>query len=122
MSKAASCILHISDWNMEDRYYRLPISVLREFISKIKEEIKSQKSEKSSRKKADTVPGMDKSWDWFVSQVRYPSIKTTYKNPVRLLTRLNVEDINDNFFLDYLNPEECIQEIEQELKEEAKET
>lgn len=58
-------LLHVSDWNMQDKYFRIPVSILREFVARIKKEIKGQKKKKSwFLKEAD----MGKSWDWLVPQ------------------------------------------------------
>ena len=111
-----TCILHVSDWNMEDRYYRLPVSVLREFISILREFIN----------KIKTKTAIDESWNWFLKAVKrfnkmeVDSSFRTDRQLVRRLKRISVTDLENAYFLDYLNPGECVLEIERELKEEEK--
>jgi hypothetical protein len=44
--------------------------------------------------------------------VRYQEEKKTWKNPVRRLGRVNVDEVDDAFFLDYNDPGACIPDLE----------
>lgn len=81
MSKKA--LLCVGDWNYQDKYYRIPTQLLKEFATKIK-----------------TDNDMHKSWDWFVELIEEKKIK-----------RLKVIPVDeDQFFLDYNNPIDSINE------------
>lgn len=78
-------LLHVSDWNFRDKYYRVPVTTLQEMAEKVKKE------------------DVDKVWDWFVSQVDYDG-----PNSIHRLSRVPANE--DAFFFDFMNPIESVEE------------
>jgi hypothetical protein len=88
-------IVHVSDWNYEDKYYEAPI----EFIKELKKRMKKVKSVKS----------MDDAWGWWVGNVDYGESKSTRDNPIKFG---KVDMRLEEFFFDYNNPVESVDEWE----------
>lgn len=87
-------LLQVSDWNYEDKYYEIPIKLLKQ----LQERILSADGE------------MKDAWDWFTPQVNYGKAEDVGK-PIRRCD----DSVNHNleeFFLDYLNPHESASEWE----------
>lgn len=76
-------ILHVSDWNMQDKYYEVPISIL--------VELKQHIMDKS----------IQRAWDWFID---------ISHNGAPIHRRYVVFANTDNYFLDYLDPLESVNE------------
>ena len=81
-------LLHLSDWNYQDKYYELSYDQLKELSKLI------------------TTVGIDKAWDWFVPQVDYGG------NPERPIKRVDDEADHtlDEYFLDWEHPKDCVEE------------
>jgi len=84
-----TAILHVSDWNYQDKYYESPLRLIKDFGVKVKSD------------------GLEKAWEWWTSQVRYT--KRDRKKPIKTGT-VNMQ--LDTFFFDYMNPIESIGEWE----------
>ena len=76
-------LLHVSDWNYQDKYYRVPIAILKQMAEKIKT--------------GDTIKDV---WDWFVNQVDYKDPKA----PIKRLVRVPTKEIEEALFFDYSAP------------------
>ena len=77
-------ILHLVDWNYQDKYYEVPFSILEEFERRIPE-------------------GLEAAWDWFTGQVDYDG---SGEHPIKVG---RVDMRSANFFLDWENPIESIE-------------
>lgn len=95
MASKTKIRLHLSDWNMQDKYYDVPIDILREFREKIRN------------------ASMESAWDWFVNQgIDYTSDHSEDDKPIKCL------DLDWDVFLDYTSPQECVEEWDPDLLEE----
>lgn len=95
-------ILHINDWNMQDKYYSVEPKLLKEFLTRA------------------TKESMEDVWDWFIGENVYvpkPDNPKEHKvNPkARPLKRIdtNLEQV----FFDYNDPEESAKEALEILAE-----
>ena len=81
-------LLHLSDWNYQDKYYELSYDLLKEFSKLI------------------TAVGINQAWDWFTPQVDYGG------NPERPVKRCDDEADHtlDEYFLDWEHPKDCLEE------------
>jgi hypothetical protein len=81
-------ILHVSDWNLQDRYYEAPLALIKEMQSKIRK------------------IGMEKAWTWWTNQVDWDQDSS---QPIKYgIVNMTL----DTFFLDYNNELESIDEWE----------
>jgi len=83
-------VLHLSDWNYQDKYYEMPESILLEFAKRIKEH------------KLDS----NEAWQWLLTQVDFGQDDDKGK-PIK------TGEVNmhlEAFFLDWENAGECIAE------------
>lgn len=95
-------ILHVSDWNFQDKLYSVPMPILKEFKQKLLA--------------LDDADGISDVWEWFTNQVDYdfqPPKKR--KKPVVMVgvdEDWDLEDIHNqsDYFLDYTNPIESAEE------------
>jgi hypothetical protein len=86
-------VLHLGDWNYQDKYYQLPKNLLVEFKERI---------EKYGLHS-------DEAWQWFVANVNYDD---ETEKPIKF----GVVDMSLNvFFLDWENEKECMEEWSEEL-------
>lgn len=83
-------LLHVSDWNCEDKYYELPEAILRAFASKVSNE------------------SLKDAWDWLMPQVDYGG------NPEKPVKRCDnsANHTLDEYFFDWEYPTECVEEWE----------
>lgn len=81
-------LLHVSDWNYQDKYYEMPLDLLREFARKVKE-----------------LP-LQEAWDWFVSKVNYGG------KPELPILRCDesTDHTLEEYFFDYGHPQNSIDE------------
>ena len=80
-------VLHISDWNYEDKYYEAPIELIREFKARIEKD------------------GLTTAWEWWVTKVDYVNND--------LPVKFGLVDMRlDVYFMDYNNAQESISEWE----------
>lgn len=86
-------ILHLSDWNCTDKYYQAPIALIEEFKTRIIA--------------ANYVlnKGDDSPWQWWVRLVNYGEEQTD--KPIQFGS-VNMQ--LDEYFLDWENVQECINE------------
>lgn len=83
-------LLHVCDWNYQDKYYNVPLDILQEFAAKIK----------SANL---TAPNLGGAWDWFIEQKdkgivqRCDSVADHTVGP-------------EEYFLDWVNPIESVAE------------
>lgn len=79
-------LLHVSDWNYEDKYYELPLSILQNFGQKAKE-------------------NRDEAWDWLMGFVDYSG-----ENPDKPVKRCDdcVDHLLEEYFFDFENPVESV--------------
>lgn len=89
-------ILHFADWNWNDKYYSLPLTLLREF----KENLKAN--------------GFTKAWEWLTPMVDYDDAPD---KPVKRLQYIPTDADDTSFFLDYENVDECIAEWDEQLED-----
>ena len=94
-----SVILYVSDWNLQDKFYRVPIDLLKEFKSLIEKN------------------GIKKAWDWFSGLTAYKG-RSTKEEPIKQLSRIPADSSNGDYFLDYTNPKESVDEWEFESVDE----
>lgn len=83
-------ILHLSDWNLNDRYYEAPLELIKELKQRI----------------IAAANDMNDAWEWWTNQVAY-SGPTTTETPIAYGT---VDMTLDEYFLDWNNVEECLNE------------
>ena len=79
-------VLHVSDWNYQEKYYEMPLDLLQEFAKKVKR------------------LSLDEAWDWFTSQVNYggqPSL------PIRRCDD-STDHTLEEYFFDYERPQDSI--------------
>ena len=90
----ANVLLHVCDWNYEDKYYELPEDWLREFATKAGKE------------------SLESAWDWLMLQVDYG------KNPELPVKRCDDKANHTlaEYFLDWIDAEESISEWEWDSK------
>lgn len=79
-------LLQVNDWNFCDKWYRVPLPVLKEFKNKLQ-----------------TQP-ISNAWEWFTKQVKYPDHAESANNPVEYLTTLVIAEMDEAFFLDFNDP------------------
>jgi len=96
-------ILHLSDWNLQDKYYEAPISLLKKFRKKYLE----------ARKKHDEDKAIGIAWDWWTPQVDFGE-KADKKKPIKFG---NVNMTLEEFFLDWMAPDEGFNELMESLDE-----
>jgi len=86
-------IVHVSDWtrNYQDKYYEAPLA----FIIELRLKIKSY--------------GIETAWGWWVGKVDYGEKVSTQDNPIKYG---KVDMTLNEFFLDYTNPIESVDEWE----------
>lgn len=89
MKKEERVILEFCDWNMEDKYYEVPLSILKEFKEKARKDFSA-------------------TWTWFHEQVDYDGVGGKDK-PVKY-GKVNM--LLDRYFLDYGNAQESLSEWE----------
>jgi hypothetical protein len=84
-------LLHLSDWNYEDKYYHMPKSVLKEFATRIK----------NANTKEVNLGG---AWDWLIEQ-----------QDAGLVERCDAsaDHTADEYFLDWETPKSCVAEWEE---------
>ena len=88
-------ILHVSDWNYQDKYYQAPISLVKEMGRRILEC-------KDIRTDDEISP-----WDFWIGQVNYDDKPEEKDKPIKFGL---VDMTLDLFFLDYNNPIESAEE------------
>jgi hypothetical protein len=88
-------ILQVSDWNLEDKYYDAPISLLKELRNRFLE----------ARKKECASDAMSTAWKWWHEQVEYD--KRDKGKPIKYG---KVDMRLETFFLDYTEPDEGFKE------------
>jgi len=86
-------ILQVSDWNLEDKYYEAPISLLKEFRNRFLE----------ARKKESASDAMSTAWKWWHEQVEYDERD---KGKGKRVKYGKVNMSLEEFFLDYTEPDE----------------
>jgi len=89
-------ILHVSDWNYQDKYYQMPREMLITFYKTLKEK------------------GLDEAWRWLGDNTDYGLNAEDTKLPIKY------GDVNmryDEYFFDYTEPDASIDEWE--IEEEA---
>lgn len=91
-------LLHVSDWNYQDKYYRTTKDKLVEFAALVKSD------------------GVKKAWSWWTEQVTYGG-RCTKEKPVKFVTL--VDTTLEEYFFDYENPLECVKEWAEQWQEEA---
>lgn len=95
-SREGLVILHVCDWNLQDRYYEVPEQLVRDLAARLKAE------------------HIDRVWDWFVGQVDYSD------NPEKPCKHVTLVDTDLNqWFLDYNDPLTCVKEWEMDWAENA---
>ena len=87
-------ILHVSDWNNNDRYYEVLDSLLLEFKRRILED------------------GVKATWTWFMTQTSTSDEPDTDKPSRRVQDAVNMT--LDTYFFDYTNGQESVEEWELE--------
>lgn len=87
-------ILHLSDWNYNDKFYNAPLSLIKELSARIKKD------------------GMSEAWQWWTDLVDYDGDGTD-EEPIHMNVPANHDD-SDEFFLDYEHPLECLAEWDEE--------
>ena len=85
-----NAILHLSDWNFEDKYYEAPTKLIKELRNRVKRD------------------GMPTAWDWWTSQVDYGQPGESDR-PIKTG---KVDMTLEEFFLDYTDPIESVKEWE----------
>jgi hypothetical protein len=86
-------LLHVSDWNSQNKYYTLPLDLLRKFSTK-----------------AQTNPC--DAWQWLIAQTGYGS------NPEKPVQRCDVVDLSlDEYFYDYMYPADSISDWNEEWQD-----
>lgn len=93
-------LLHVSDWNMRDKYYNVPKDILI-----------------ALRNKAINEDHKDV-WQWFIAQVEYD--ERSAGKPVKCLYTVVVDEMNEEFFLDFMDMKLSASEWDEELLNEAK--
>jgi hypothetical protein len=88
-------VLHLSDWNMQDRFYLAPLSLLMEFGDRILEFGGLQ-----------TPKSKNDPWEWWTSQTNYDNREPDL--PIRYLQRVSTQ--YEQFFLDFMEPVACVKE------------
>ena len=87
-SSERKVIVHVSDWNYQDKYYEASVSLVREFRTSIE------------------ANGMDNAWQLWIEKVDYNG------NGSGVIKYGRVDMHLETYFLDYLNPIESVNEWE----------
>jgi hypothetical protein len=83
-------LLHVSDWNYQDKYYNMPKVLLAEFADRLQ--------------KADlTKANLGGVWDWHIANKDSGLVERCDES---------VDHTMDTFFLDWTNPLESVREWE----------
>lgn len=93
-------ILHLSDWNNQDRYFEMPISLLKDLQKRIKRD------------------GISSAYKWMYEQVDYGDHP---KRPIKTGRKVDIEACVDmtlaQFFLDWTEPDTCMTEWDEAFEE-----
>jgi hypothetical protein len=90
--KEEEVILHLSDWNMQDKYYQMPVSLLKEFKAKFENE------HLELGRPAESA--ISTAWDWFHPNVDYGEADQI-RNPIKYG---QVDMTLNEYFLDWMDP------------------
>lgn len=93
MSDQETVLLHVSDWNNEDKWYELPLSILKEFG---KMAIRDHRV----------------AWSWLVGQVDYNGDQ--HEKPVKRCDHCVNHNLNE-FFFDWYEPAASVKDWELSL-------
>ena len=84
--------LHLSDWNMSNKYYLVPREIMQQFYEKLKGGME-----------------MGDAWTWFTDQgIDYSDGHVVDSKPIKCV------DFEMDVFLDWENPSECVLDWEED--------
>lgn len=86
-------ILNVSDWNYQDKWFQMPLALLVELQGKVKS------------------AGINSAWGWLVKLVDYTEDRSDASKPVWRCDHA-VDHTLDEYFLDWTNPLESVDEWE----------
>jgi hypothetical protein len=87
MARREKFLLHVSDWNYEDKYYRVTRELLVGFLQRLHDE------------KVPQDQRLRIAWKWFTDRI-YTLAQRRSAYDGRRLTRVNTHELNEALFFD----------------------